>query len=973
MKLSKKKLCSTLLAGMLSIMSVFQVPIIEVGAETTGEPYITKIPGTVHDEKELDGSFLSVSGFAKGKVNARSQYTEGMPEYAVVNNEAEFLQAIMDAQQDLVKVIEIRADLNLGWYELTEDEQDEYGEVIEPYLDSQGGDAPVGSPVLIESGISTITVDGIDGLTIFSTTGNTLKHAEFKFNSEVNDLVIRNLEFDEVWEWDDWRNSGLGTTGGRGNRKRTGWTNIKLNGCNNVWIDHCTFGNSFDGNIDVENGSSGVTISWCKIGDDNVEVGSVIYKTAMYLEELYQQSKLENSDVDSFNIYRIMRDNGMTVEQIMKFMSQHDKCHLGGAGDADSWLYDKGAKKFYTEEEGPDYEKTDANEKIRLSLAYNYYSDIGQRLPMIRSGMGHVYNCYINDWDLAEVCAIINSDPMKKGQTINEQIKANGGTCVTLARGMDARDGASIAADTCVYYGAQTAITGTAYHPNGGNISAGFEKTWEYNYALVVNSSFQKYGSEEVYTGSSWDNNGSNPFIQDVDYWDVENSVKNQADDKKAATDIIGKWKWRQAGINTTPDGDTENLGYEYQTFPLEDVKENTETYSGFRKLDMSAEDWLRIEYTAEDVINPIDPAEVVSLESVSLNKEFADLYMEEEFLQLDAQMLPYNTTVTPGALTWTSSNPSIAKVNECGLVIPVTCGSATITVTAPGGQQDTCEVRISHLPSELEILGIPKQVYVGDILDLDAKISPSGVLDKTVVWENAGIYAEVLDEVEGIIHAQKSGTHKVQVRANQKGNRITTKDLTKLVSFKINKTSVYTTGVAVDATKVSVGETMQLQAKVFPENATNKNVVWEVSDPAIAVVDANGMVTGVTAGATTLKVRTINGGYTAECILTVTTEPSVVPGTGDAVTPGTGDAVTPGTGDAITFKLGDVDDNGAVELKDAQLALRMALLLDEVSAKQLKAGDTDKNGAIELSDAQKILRVALLLDKFEESEESES
>lgn len=958
MKLSKKKICSGFLAGMLSVMSVLQTPILDAQADTASEPFVTEIPGTTHEEKELDGSFLSVSGFAKGNVHARSEYKEGMEGYAVVNNETEFLQALRDAENDKVKVIEIRADLNLGWYELTEDDRYEYEGLIEPYLNSQGGSAPVGNPVLIESGISTITVDGVDGLTIFSTTGNTLKHAEFKFNSEVNDLVIRNLRFDEVWEWDDWRNSGLGTTGGRGNRKRTGWTNIKLNGCNNVWIDHCTLGNSFDGNIDVENGSAGITISWCKIGDDNVAVGSVIYKTAMYLEELYQQSKLKNSKVDSFNIYRIMRDNGMTVEQIMKFMSQHDKCHLGGAGDADSWLYDKGARKFLDE---PNYEKTDANEKIRLSLAYNYYSDIGQRLPMIRSGMGHLYNCYIDDWDIAEVYKILNSDPKNTGMTIANQIKVNG-NCVTLARGMDARDGASIAADTCVYYGAQTAITGTAYHPNGANIAAGFENTWKYNYALVVNSSFQKYGSDDVYVGSSWDNNGSNPFIEDGDYWNEGKDSK--VDDRKAADAIIGKWKWRQAGVNTTPDGDTENLGYDYQTFPLEDVKENTEKYSGFRKIQMSAEDWLQIEYATDYSIDTIDPAVVVSLESVSLNKEVADLFMEEEFLQLDAEMLPYNTTVTPGALRWSSSDPSVARVNECGLVIPVTCGSATITVTAPGGMQDTCEVRVSHLPLSIEITGIPKEIYVGDILDLDAKISPEGVLDDTVIWENAGIYADILDAEKGIILAEKVGSNRIQVSANQVGNRVTTKQLSKSIALKIKKTSVYTMGVSVEpVTTVSVGETVQLQAQVLPENATNKNVVWTVSDSSIAVVDSDGKLTAVTAGATTLKVRTINGGYTAECILKVTTEPAVVPGTGEAV-----------TGESVAVKKGDVNNDGLVKLDDAQLALRMALLLEEPSERERKAGDVNDSGKIDLGDAQKILRVALLLDPpFDEADESDT
>lgn len=101
--------------------------------------------------------------------------------------------------------------------------------------------------------------------------------------------------------------------------REPGWSFIKINGCNNVWIDHCSFGIAFDGNIDIENGSSGITISWCTFGDTDTSQSSMIYRTAQYLEAIYQQSKTDSS-VSSFAAYGIMRDNGMSVEQIMQYM-----------------------------------------------------------------------------------------------------------------------------------------------------------------------------------------------------------------------------------------------------------------------------------------------------------------------------------------------------------------------------------------------------------------------------------------------------------------------------------------------------------------------------------------------------------------------------------------------------------------------------------------------------------------------------
>jgi uncharacterized protein YjdB len=46
------------------------------------------------------------------------------------------------------------------------------------------------------------------------------------------------------------------------------------------------------------------------------------------------------------------------------------------------------------------------------------------------------------------------------------------------------------------------------------------------------------------------------------------------------------------------------------------------------------------------------------------------------------------------------------------------------------------------------------------------------------------------------------------------------------------------------------IGETKQLVASIGPANATNRTVTWESTDPAVASVDGNGLVTARSAGA---------------------------------------------------------------------------------------------------------------------------
>ncbi|RXD24976.1 pectate lyase, partial [Acinetobacter baumannii] len=71
-----------------------------------------------------------------------------------------------------------------------------------------------------------------DGLTIFSKNGAKLTHGALIFKRS-NNIVIRNIEFDELWEWDE---------STKGKYDKNDWDYITLEQSSNIWIDHCTFG-----------------------------------------------------------------------------------------------------------------------------------------------------------------------------------------------------------------------------------------------------------------------------------------------------------------------------------------------------------------------------------------------------------------------------------------------------------------------------------------------------------------------------------------------------------------------------------------------------------------------------------------------------------------------------------------------------------------------------------------------------------
>lgn len=75
--------------------------------------------------------------------------------------------------------------------------------------------------------------------------------------------------------------------------------------------------------------------------------------------------------------------------------------------------------------------------------------------------------------------------------------------------------------------------------------------------------------------------------------------------------------------------------------------------------------------------------------------------------------------------------------------------------------------------------------------------------------------------------------------------------------------------------TSISVGAFETLTATVSPSNATNKAVTWSSNNTAVATVDSNGKVTGVSVGTANITVTTTDGGFTAQCAVTVTAAPS--------------------------------------------------------------------------------------------------
>lgn len=147
-----------------------------------------------------------------------------------------------------------------------------------------------------------------------------------------------------------------------------------------------------------------------------------------------------------------------------------------------------------------------------------------------------------------------------------------------------------------------------------------------------------------------------------------------------------------------------------------------------------------------------------------------------------------------------------------------------------------------------------------GRTVQLVLTVTPEDFTDE-VQWKTADTDIVTVDE-RGVVTGIAAGTATVRVTV---GNL--TKDITVTVNEPISRIYLNQTSAELKA-----GEVLTLTTTVYPENATNKNMLWTSSNPAVAQVDENGRVLAISKGTATIQAEAADGsGCTASCTVTVT------------------------------------------------------------------------------------------------------
>ena len=239
----------------------------------------------------------------------------------------------------------------------------------------------------------------------------------------------------------------------------------------------------------------------------------------------------------------------------------------------------------------------------------------------------------------------------------------------------------------------------------------------------------------------------------------------------------------------------------------------------------------------------------------------------------------------------WTSSDESVATVDETGTVTAVAAGEANVTASV----KDADIAASTHIKVVVTPTGVvaPESIDLvtngENTKDLDAKLIPADATDVKLAYESSDESIATVDET-GKVTAVANGECTITTYVTAKAEDAEASELSAVAveaadseetddsvatmpedlaamdsAFGVvpedlkaeTKVTVTTNveSVTLDKTEgvLTVGNTVTVTATVTPDTATNASVTWTSSNKAIATVDSEGKITAVAPGTATI------------------------------------------------------------------------------------------------------------------------
>ena len=200
--------------------------------------------------------------------------------------------------------------------------------------------------------------------------------------------------------------------------------------------------------------------------------------------------------------------------------------------------------------------------------------------------------------------------------------------------------------------------------------------------------------------------------------------------------------------------------------------------------------------------------------------------------------------------LAWTSSDESVATVDETGTVTAVAAGEAEITATVKDTEmQDVCVITVKVSAKELKVPDtLDVKLNDTDETAIEAKCEPKDASNISFDFASCDEEVATVDK-DGKVKVLKAGECDITTTLLQDGEKVTEKTTHVKAFYEVES-------ITLDSNegKLTVGNSHTIKATVAPEEvATETTIEWSSSNEKVATVDSNGKVTAVSSGNATI------------------------------------------------------------------------------------------------------------------------
>lgn len=200
--------------------------------------------------------------------------------------------------------------------------------------------------------------------------------------------------------------------------------------------------------------------------------------------------------------------------------------------------------------------------------------------------------------------------------------------------------------------------------------------------------------------------------------------------------------------------------------------------------------------------------------------------------------------------LAWTSSDESVATVDETGTVTAVAAGEAEITAAVKDTEmQDVCVITVKVSAKELKVPDtLEVKLNDTDETAIEAKCEPEDASNISFDFASSDEEVATVDK-DGKVKVLKAGECDITTTLMQDGEKVTEKTTHVKAFYEVES-------ITLDSNegKLTVGNSHTIKATVAPEEvAAETTIEWSSSNEKVATVDSNGKVTAVSSGNATI------------------------------------------------------------------------------------------------------------------------